>query len=155
MLTTSLNLSEKYDYLEERFQKGYEFLRTADLKNLPVGRVDIDGDRLYASVQEYTTMAAETCKYEAHNQYFDIQYVVEGEEQFGYAKRVDLEEEAPYNAADDIVFFKEPELGGTVLLKAGDFVVVAPEDAHKPRCIAEAPCKVKKIVVKVCVTENK
>ncbi|MDB2133089.1 hypothetical protein PMX39_10665 [Enterocloster clostridioformis] len=28
---------------------------------------------------------------------------------------------------------------------------MAPEDAHKPRCIAGAPCKVRKIVVKVRV----
>ena len=151
MLTTSLNLAEKYNYLEERFKKGYEFLRSTDLAALPVGRVDIDGDRLFASVQEYTTMAADTCKYEAHNRYFDIQYVVEGEEQFGYAKRADLEEEAPYTEADDIVFFKDSCDGGSVLLKAGDFAVVAPEDAHKPRCVAGGPCKVKKIVLKVLV----
>lgn len=151
MLTTSLNLAEKYDYLEEKFRKGYEFLRNTDLKALLVGRVDIDGDALFASVQEYTTMAADTCKYEAHNRYFDIQYIVEGEEQFGYAKRADLVEEAPYDEADDMVLFKEPDQGGTVYLKAGDCIVVAPEDAHKPRCMAGKPCKVKKIVLKVHV----
>ena len=77
--------------------------------------------------------------------------MVEGQERFGYTKRAGLEEEAPYNEADDIVFFKEPEQGGAVLLKAGDCAVVAPEDAHKPRCIAGTPCKVRKIVVKVRV----
>lgn len=151
MLTTSLSLAEKYDYLEERFKKGYEFLRTTDLKALPLGRVDIDGDALFASVQEYTTMPAETCKYEAHNRYFDIQYIVEGEELFGYAKRADLEEEAPYNEDDDMVLFLEPAQGGYVYLKAGDCAVVAPEDAHKPRCVAGTPCKVRKIVLKVQV----
>lgn len=50
-----------------------------------------------------------------------------------------------------ILCFREPEQGGTILLKAGDCAVVAPEDAHKPRCIAGAPCKVHKIVVKVRV----
>ena len=33
----------------------------------------------------------------------------------------------------------------------GDLIVVAPEDAHKPRCVAGAPCQVKKVVVKVAV----
>ena len=130
---------------------GYEFLRNTDLKALPLGRVDIDGDEVFASVQEYTTMPADACRYESHDLYFDIQYVVEGQEQFGYTKRAGLEEEAPYNEADDIVFFKEPEQGGAVLLRAGDCAVVAPEDAHKPRCIAGTPCKVRKIVVKVRV----
>lgn len=151
MLTSSLGVVDQYDYLEEKFKKGYDFLKNTDLKSLPLGRVEIDGENLFASVQEYTTMEAEDCKFEAHNRYFDIQYVVEGEEQFGYAKRADLEEEAPYNETDDMVLFKEPEEYGTVLLKAGDCAVVAPEDAHKPRCKAKAAKKVRKIVVKVRV----
>lgn len=151
MLTASLKVADKYDYLEEKFKKGYEFLRSADLKALPLGRVDIDGDELYASVQEYTTVEAATAKFEAHNQYFDIQYVVEGQELFGYAKRADLTEESPYNPKDDIVFFEEPAVSGGIFLKAGDCAVVAPEDAHKPRCVAGEACKVRKIVLKVRV----
>lgn len=149
MLTTSLNLMEKYDYLEERFKKGYEFLKNTDLKSLPLGRVEIDGDDVFASVQEYTTMAVDENRFEAHNQYFDIQYLVEGLEQFGYVKREGLEADTAYDEANDMIFFKEPAHCGTVLLNPGDCVVVAPEDAHKPRCIAGEPCHVRKIVVKV------
>lgn len=151
MLTCNLQIVEKYDYLEEKFRKGYDFLRNTDLLALPVGKVEIEGDDIFASVQEYTSLAADTCKFEAHNRYFDIQYVVEGEEQFGYAKRSDLTEEAPYDEESDMVFFQEPESAGTVLLKAGDCIVVAPEDAHKPRCQANGACRVKKIVIKVRV----
>ena len=104
MLATSIDLIQKYDYLEEKFKKGYEFLRKKDLKALPLGRADIDGDEVFASVQEYTTMPADACKYESHNRYFDIQYVVEGQEQFGCVKRAGLLEDAPYIEADDIVF---------------------------------------------------
>lgn len=92
MLTTSIDLIQKYDYLEDKFKKGYEFLRNTDLKALPLGRVDIDGDEVFASVQEYTTMPADACRYESHDLYFDIQYVVEGQERFGYTKRAGLEE---------------------------------------------------------------
>lgn len=151
MLTAGIDLIQKYDYLEEKFRKGYEFLRNTDLKALPVGRVDIEGDALFASVQEYTTMPAEECRYEAHNQYFDIQYVVEGQERFGYVKREGLIEDGPYDGEGDIVFFKEPDEDGWVLLQAGDAAVVAPEDAHKPRCIAGTSCRVRKIVLKVRV----
>lgn len=59
MLTASLNLMEKYDYLEERFKKEYEFLKNTDLKSLPLGRVEIDRDDVFANVQEYTTMAVD------------------------------------------------------------------------------------------------
>ena len=50
MLATSIDLIQKYDYLEEKFKKGYEFLRKKDLKALPLGRADIDGDEVFASV---------------------------------------------------------------------------------------------------------
>ncbi len=151
MLTSSLGLALKYNYLEDRFRKAYAFLESTDLMALSLGRVDIDGDRLFAIVQEYTTMDWKDCRYEAHDRYFDIQYVAVGREQFGYVKREGLKEAAPYSEADDLVFFEEPEESGRVLLEAGDFAVVPPEDAHKPRCAAGTPCRVRKIVVKVLV----
>ena len=48
-------------------------------------------------------------------------------------------------------FYEEPALSGTVLLLPGDMIVVAPEDAHKPRCCADGPEFVRKVVVKVKV----
>lgn len=149
MLTTTLNLADKYDYLEDKFKKAFEFLRNTDLESLPVGRTEISGEEIFANVQEYTTMPAETCKYEAHDKYFDIQYVVKGMEQFGYVSRAGLEIDTPYDEENDLVFYKDPIHGGSVLLNEGDFAIVPPEDAHKPRCIEKEPCAVKKIVVKV------
>lgn len=151
MLTTSIDLIEKYDYLSERFQKAYEFLKTANLKELPTGIVEIDQKDVYANVQEYTTMPWEECSFEAHNQYFDIQYVVEGKEEFGYAKREGMKEKTAYDPENDLVFLEEPEESGRIILEAGDCAIVPPEDAHKPRCIAGNACSVKKIVVKVKV----
>lgn len=104
MLATNIDLTQKYDYLEEEFKKGYEFLRKKDLKTLPLGRADVDGDEVLVSVQECTTMSADACKYESHNRYFDIQYVVEDQEQFGCVKRTGFLEDTPYNETDDIVF---------------------------------------------------
>ncbi len=42
-------------------------------------------------------------------------------------------------------------MSGSVLLEEGDLIIVAPEDAHKPRCVAGVPCQVKKVVVKVAL----
>ena len=47
------------------------------------------------------------------------------------------------------VVLEDPDLFGEVLLREGDLIVVAPEDAHKPRCAAGEPAPVKKVVVKV------
>lgn len=78
MLTTTMKYAEKYNYLDEKFQKAFCFLRETDLLALPVGNVPIDGEEIYANVQSYTTMTPEDCPFEAHRKYFDIQYVAEG-----------------------------------------------------------------------------
>lgn len=149
MLTTSLKLAEKYDYLNEKFKEAFQFLRTTDLTALPLGRTGIKGDELFLNVQEYHTMSFNECKFEAHDQYFDIQYVVSGKEQFGYVSRTNLVTDTPYDEINDLIFFKDPQSYGSILLQEGDFAIVPPEDAHKPRCIDGESCKVRKIVVKV------
>ncbi len=149
MLTTSLKLAEKYDYLNNKFKAAFQFLRTNDLSTLPLGRIEIKGDEIFLNVQEYDTMSSEECKFEAHDQYFDIQYVVSGKEQFGYVSRANLVIDTPYDEINDLIFYKEPQSYGSILLQEGDFAIVSPEDAHRPRCIDQESCKVRKIVVKV------
>jgi YhcH/YjgK/YiaL family protein len=50
-----------------------------------------------------------------------------------------------------VIFYEEPEISGSVLLLPGDFAVIPPEEAHKPRCMAGKSMSVKKIVVKVSI----
>lgn len=150
MLTTNLSLAEKYDYLSDKFKKAFTFLRETDLAALPTGNIPIEGEDIYANVQSYTTMAAEDCPFESHRAYFDLQYVAEGEECFGYAPVNTLLASMEYDEERDLIFYEEPAEAGAVILKKGDFAIVPPEDGHAPRRMtADGPCKVKKIVVKI------
>ena len=118
-------------------------------QSLPPGAYPVC-DGVTANVQHYTTMAPETARFETHDKFFDIQYVIEGKERFGVCRREGLKP-AEVIAENDLVFYEEPEASSDVLLLPGDFIVVAPEDAHKPRCIAGEACAVKKVVVKVAL----
>lgn len=152
MLTTNIALAQRYDYLNDRFRKAFAFLSTADLKNLPLGNTPIDGEEVYANVQAYTTLSDGEAPFESHRDYFDVQYVVEGEERFGYVSRELCTPAMEYDAARDLIFYQEPEESGSILLKAGDFAIVPPEDAHAPRRqTGNGACAVRKIVVKVKV----
>lgn len=154
MLTTTLSLARKYDYLSEKFQRAYAFLSRTDLAGLAPGVYPIDGQEVYASVQHYTTKPAAEAPFESHDRYFDIQFMLEGEERFGYLPRTELTKEAmPYDGEQDLTFYAEPQgdRATYLLLRQGDVAIVPPEDAHKPRCAAGAPRPVKKIVVKVRV----
>ncbi|GBU04630.1 YhcH/YjgK/YiaL family protein [Faecalimonas umbilicata] len=152
MLTTTMKYAEKYNYLDEKFQKAFRFLRETDLLALPVGNVLIDGEEIYANVQSYTTMTPEDCLFEAHRKYFDIQYVAEGEEVFGYEPLDSLTPAMEYDEERDLIFYEEPDQSSSIVLKAGDFAIVPPEDGHAPRRMTKnGACQVKKIVVKVKV----
>lgn len=150
MFFSNITIAEKYNYLEEKFRCAYKWLAETDIAALAVGSYPIMGDTVVANVQEYTTKLPEEGLFETHEKYFDIQYVVSGKEQFGVCKRDGLKVKSR-DEANDLIFYEEPELCGTVLLEEGDLIVVAPEDAHKPRCQAGGPCEVKKVVVKVAL----
>lgn len=146
----TIGMEIKYDLMAEKFKTAFAFLHRTDLTQLPEGWIEL-GDGVRASVQHYTTMAADTLNFETHERFFDIQYLAEGVELIGVVGRKGLIEKIPYEQKNDITFYEEPALSGAFLLREGDYVVLAPEDAHKPRCAAGAPAAVKKIVVKVPV----
>ncbi len=140
----------RYDLSEPKFQTAFDFLRREDLGRLPEGWLELEHG-VRASVQRYVTSPAAELDFETHEKYFDVQYMVDGMEQVGIADARDLVNKIPYDPENDIAFFHDPEASGAALLRAGDFVVLSPQDAHKPRCAAGAPMAVNKIVVKVPV----
>lgn len=139
-----------YDLADAGFQTALQFLSRPDLEQLPEGWIEL-GNGVRASVQRYTTQPEETLRFETHEKFFDVQYLVAGEERIGVAARDGLEVQTPYDVENDVTFYQEPAESDSVLLHAGEYAVFAPQDAHKPRCAAGKPMPVQKIVVKVPV----
>lgn len=152
MLACNLDNVLAHDYRSERFRKAYDFLRRTDLASLPLGRIDIDGDEVFANVQEYDTVPEAEKDLEAHRRYFDVQFVVFGEELVQVAPLEGLPETAPFDEAADSGSYETPADVTALVLRSGDMAVLAPEEAHKPGCSVDAlGCRVRKIVVKVLV----
>lgn len=149
MYTTNLALAGKYAYLTPKFEQVFAFLNSQDLAALPLGRIELDGKDIFINVQSYDTTP--DSKYESHKNYFDLQLVVEGEERFAYAPIDRLTLATEYNPVKDVMFYQWPEEPqAELVLRAGDFALVAPEDAHAPHLMTNGtPGPVKKIVVKV------
>ncbi len=150
MNSTKIGLEYKYDFSDSTFQPALAFLHRPDLADLPEGWIDL-GEGVRASVQRYVTSPAEELSFETHERFYDVQYVVEGQEYMGVASRDGLKAKTPYDADNDVTFYEDPDLPGQVLLRKGEYIILAPEDAHKPRCAAGEPAPVVKIVVKVPV----
>lgn len=150
MLTCNESKMTVNDYLEKKFRLCYQWILNNDISKMPVGVYPLTKDprEVYAQVQEYTTAPWEEVKYEAHDKYFDVHYIVEGEEIIGVCRR-ELLKENEFIESNDMHYFDEPERSSSIYLKKGDLLVVAPEDAHKPRVCTDAPAVVKKVCFKV------
>jgi YhcH/YjgK/YiaL family protein len=128
-------------------RRAFEYLRTADLLSAPVGRLEIDGDRLFALLQDYDTRPAAQCVWEAHRKYTDVQYIVRGVERMGYLPLAGARERQPYDADRDVALY-EPG-SDYVTVHAGMFAIFTPRDVHSPSVAAGEPAAVRKVVLKV------
>ena len=135
--------------IEGRYAKAVDFLKSKDLKSLPCGKYEIDGANVYANVMEYDTIPWEEASYEAHENYTDIQYVIDGTEVMTYAPVEALTPDGEYNAQKDVIKFDNENPGLQVICNEGDFMIFFPWDGHKPKAANGAPSFVKKVVVKI------
>ncbi|MBI5296799.1 MAG: YhcH/YjgK/YiaL family protein [Chloroflexi bacterium] len=148
MIFDTLDNLARYDGLGHNLPRALKFLAETDLATLPIGRIDIDGDDLYAMTQEYLTKPAEQGKWEAHRKYIDIQYVIGGTERMGFAnlRTMQVGEYVPERD-----FLSMNGTGSFVDVFAGSFVIFFPEDGHMPCLCADEPQQVRKVVLKVKV----
>ena len=150
MVFNKLGLEHRNDLSSAAFKVSFDFLNRKDLLELEEGWIDLDyGVRV--SVQRYESLNSDEACYETHVKYFDIQYIIDGEEFCGVVKRDGLVVKTPYNEANDVTFYNDPEKESLVLLEKGDYIILAPEDAHKPRLKVGKKGEVRKIVIKVPV----
>lgn len=152
MIVTDLEHVAEQAVLSTTLRKAIDFLRQVHSQELPDGRIEIDGDKVYAIVQSYETVATDTPKFEAHRKYLDVQYIASGEEAIGWASIDRLIIGVPYDEAKDVCLGSVPPHEMTpVRLTSGQLAVLYPSDAHAPKLAAGESCQVKKIVVKVVV----
>jgi YhcH/YjgK/YiaL family protein len=146
MIFDTLDNHARYAGLGNNLPAALKFLLENDLTALPVGRIEIDGDNLYALVQEYTTKPAAQGVWEAHRRYIDVQYLFSGHERMGFAQLSTMQL-GEYVPARD--FQPMSGTGNHVDVFAGAFVIFFPEDGHMPGLCVDAPEPIRKAVLKV------
>ncbi len=148
MIFDSFKNRTLYYACHEGFQLGFAFIEKAITENLEVGKYEIDGKKVYASVQEYNPKE-DNEKFEGHKNYIDIQFIISGKEYMECAAISDCEQTEEYNAEKDAVHYKA--IGTRAKLECSEktFAIFFPEDIHKPGIKLLENCPVKKVVVKV------
>ena len=105
-------------------------------------------DGVVARPARYVPHAPDPARFEFHRRFADVQFVAEGEERVLVAPLAETRAVVPFDEAADVGFGSAE--GGAVRLRAGEFLVLFPHEAHQPGVAAETGAgKVRKIVVKV------
>jgi len=146
MILDILENARRYSTLNKGFSKAIEFLSRPDLKELHVGKYEIDGERVYAMVSKDFGRKKEDALLETHEKYIDIQLVLDGTDTMGWKpKSLCKKPSTSYDQDEDIQYFAdEPDVW--IATKSGSFVIFFRDDAHMPLI---ASGQLHKVVVKI------
>ena len=140
----------RYDFpfrLEiERFLAATDPVRVTSPEHVILGR------QLFVRSMQYRTKDPREGKFETHRLYMDLQYVVKGSEIMETAPADVLQPLTDYDPKGDYHFFTAGRDISRHLIRAGEFAVFFPGEAHRPCCSpAEGPNEVTKLVFKILV----
>ena len=141
---------DSYRGLGKNFETAVDFLKSTDLTALEPGtKITIDGTEVYANVLGYETIPWEDARFEAHDHYADIQYMITGHEVMSYVPKKDLTPKDEYNAAKDVIHFTNDIHGIDLPTGPDEYCIFLPQDGHKVKSMLGSPEPITKIVVKV------
>ncbi len=146
MIYDQLTHVTRYKGMFPALDTALDFLASTDLDSLPLGRTDVDGDRVFVNVMEAVTKPSEEGLFEWHEDYLDIQIDLVGSEVV----------ETTF-AAGEVVRPYEPDCGqcrgiptASVTLGERTFTICMARELHKPGVAVDGiPAPIKKCVVKV------
>lgn len=107
-------------------------------------------DGSFCFVQRYLPEPGAQKRFEAHRRYADLQWVISGRERILCAPLEGMEPEGPFDGEQDIGFYTGPSRTMDMVLGPGDYLVLAPWDAHMPSLAAGGdPEPVEKVIWKI------
>ncbi|MBQ4131444.1 MAG: YhcH/YjgK/YiaL family protein [Clostridia bacterium] len=145
MIFDSINYIDNYKS-NLTIYKVLKFLKETDFTKVELGKYAFEGNDIYYMVQQYETKADKPHS-EVHQEYIDIQYIVSGKETIGIAP-IDCEKTLleVKEGKDCWLYSCETQ---PIILNSGDYMILYPNEIHKPGVAAEKPSEVLKVVVKI------
>lgn len=148
-----VEFAKRYHSNKAAWDKAFVFLKNTDFTRLRSGKYPIDDENVFATISEGPPREISNSKWEAHQNYTDIHFVVKGKEKIGIipVEKIKSHGAEEYSLAKDIGFYTT-DRGKFYIAEPGLFHIVTPTEAHNPANKVEGFDGVKKVVVKVRIT---
>ncbi|WP_250278224.1 YhcH/YjgK/YiaL family protein [[Clostridium] colinum] len=147
MIYSNIKNIEEYKFLPENIQKCFEYIKQNNLKALPKGIYEICGKDLFVNIVEYETTTEDKRFFEAHKNYLDLHFMIDGEEiiNINFIKNM---EQKPFVEEEDFLPL-EGAKKSSIVLQEEDFLILYPNDGHMTAVKISEPKKIKKAIFKV------
>lgn len=130
MIADRLDHIYLYRGIHPNLDTAIDFLVKNDLTRFKDGRYEIDGDRVFVNI--LSPQLKNENSWEAHSQYADIQIALMDGESIEWLPVDRVDRWGSYIPERDIKLSSSTASGVRYTLKAMDFGVYFPQDAHKP-----------------------
>lgn len=151
MILDILENISSYFYLNSGFKKAFDFLSRADLKDLPPGKYEIDGEHVFAIIVNDFGMEKKEGLLEIHRKYVDIQFVLSGTDNMGWKpKRLCSHPTGNFDEKIDAQIFKD-EPSTWISVQPNSYAIFFPEDAHMAMFSVG---KIHKVIIKVAAKKE-
>lgn len=142
--------SAPVEVVKKRVEEAIAYLNSVDLENAPAGKYVVN-DYFYYMIQDNVTKDEKDCKFEWHRHHIDIQWIVKGAEGVDVDKLEDHEPMDEFNEEKDVQKLMPTDYPARTVLRDGSFIVLYPDNAHRPCLAVDGPAPVRKVVGKVLI----
>lgn len=149
MIRADLVHAKRYYALGEGVRRAFEYIENNDLLALPAGRYPIDGEKVYALIQEVVTQPMDKAPFENHLKHADLQVTLKGTEYVGYCPVEKLRPRGDYNPETDVQLYEGENMVMLRCRTGRSFALFFPEDGHQPYVTLEKPESIKKVVIRI------
>ncbi|MBI1833407.1 MAG: YhcH/YjgK/YiaL family protein [Candidatus Andersenbacteria bacterium] len=122
---------------------------TTEASQKPDGEYEIRGRDLYASITTIETRPRSITVFEAHREYIDLHFCLEGEEVIDWTSVDKLVATMKFDIKKDYCLYQSTSQFNSIDLTAGAFAVFLPTDAHRPKVSDSKNKLCRKVVVKI------
>ncbi len=152
MIMDHLSRISSYCFENENMRIAQEFLMKHDYRTLPKEKMEIKGDEVFLVYHDITQSPLEEAFYEAHRDYADIHFTLEGVNFIRSTLIDNIHITKEYvKEGDYLLGSYEGESYTDSYMGPGYFAIYMPEDAHLTNAHPIERANVKKYVIKVKV----
>ncbi|MEG1579848.1 MAG: YhcH/YjgK/YiaL family protein [Bacteroidaceae bacterium] len=146
MILGKLSDSERIEALHPLFKQLFDYVKSNNLLRKDLGRIELDGDKLFINNSDVTLLPREEQILEVHHAYIDVHIPLTAPEVIGWRPTSELSlPRDPFDEKNDFAVYEAPA-STYVIVRPGEFFIAFPEDAHAP-IIGEG--KLRKAIAKV------